>query len=304
MTATDYDAQKFHDGLVAHGLIVPVGVQGVFGRGHVFEDVLERFNALVSEIARDDGAEYFVFPPVIDRKVLESSDYMDSFPHLAGTVFSFFGKELDARKLSERIHACEPWGDTQGMTDVVLNPAACYPVYPSFSGTVPAEGRLVTMLNWVYRHEPSPEPTRMQSFRVREFVRCGTPAQVVEWRNMWLERGVTLLKSLGLDAVSDVASDPFFGKGGKMLAVSQKEQQLKFEVLVPVISTEKPTAVCSFNFHQEHFGEAFHIKTADGAVANTACLGFGLERIVMALFQAHGFDPKAWPAEVRARLWP
>ena len=169
---------------------------------------------------------------------------------------------------------------------------------------MPAEGRLVTMLNWVYRHEPSPEPTRMQSFRVREFVRCGTPAQVVEWRNMWLERGVTLLKSLGLDAVSDVASDPFFGKGGKMLAVSQKEQQLKFEVLVPVISTEKPTAVCSFNFHQEHFGEAFHIKTADGAVANTACLGFGLERIVMALFQAHGFDPKAWPAEVRARLWP
>ncbi len=303
MSATDYDAQKFHDGLVANGLIVPVGVQGVFGRGQVFEDVLEHFNALVSEIAKDDGAEYFVFPPVIDRKVLECSDYMDSFPHLAGTVFSFFGKELDARKLSERIHACEPWGDTQGMTDVVLNPAACYPVYPSFTGTVPPEGRLVSMMNWVYRHEPSPEPTRMQSFRVREFVRCGTPEQVIEWRNMWLDRGVALLKSLGLDAVSDVASDPFFGKGGRMLAVSQKEQRLKFEVLVPVISIENPTAVCSFNFHQDHFGEAFNIKTADGAVANTACLGFGLERIVMALFQAHGFDPKAWPGEVRARLW-
>jgi hypothetical protein len=25
---------------------------------------------------------------------------------------------------------------------------------------------------------------------------------------------------------------------------------------------------------------------------------------VMSLFQAHGFDPRAWPAGVRAKLWP
>ncbi|MEO7065022.1 MAG: amino acid--[acyl-carrier-protein] ligase [Dokdonella sp.] len=304
MSAADYDAAKFHEGLVKHGLIIPVGVQGIFGRNHVFEDVLERFNALVTDLAKDDGAEYFVFPPVIDRKVLEKVDYMDNFPNLAGVVFSFHGKELNARQLSEAIHAGEDWSSYESMTDVVLNPAACYPVYPSFSGVVPAEGRLVTMFNWVFRNEPSPEPTRMQSFRVREFVRCGTPDQVVEWRDMWLKRGVTLLESLGLPVQAEVASDPFFGKGGKMLATSQKEQQLKFEVLVPVISKEKPTAVCSFNFHQEHFGDAFAIRTQDGKVANTACLGFGLERLVMALFQTHGFDPGAWPATVRARLWP
>lgn len=303
MTATAYDAREFHDGLVRHGLIVPVGVPGIFGRGRVFEDVLERFNILVNRLSESDGAEYYVFPPVIDRKVLEKSDYLDSFPNLAGTVFSFFGKEVDARELSELVHRGEPWGATQGITDCTLNPAACYPVYPSFTGTVPPEGRLVTMLNWVFRHEPSPEPTRMQSFRVREFVRCGTPEQVVEWRDTWLQRGLDLLRSLGLAAESEVASDPFFGRGGRMLAANQKQQQLKFEVLVPVISQAKPTAVCSFNYHQQHFGEAFGIRTADGATASTACLGFGMERIVMALFQAHGFDVAAWPAEVRARLW-
>lgn len=304
MSATDYDTGKFYQGLVDHGLIVPVGVEGIFGRAAVFEDVLEHFNILVNKLSAADGAEYYVFPPVIDRKVLEKSDYMDSFPNLAGTVFSFFGKEVDARELSQLIHGGLPWGETQGMTDVTLNPAACYPVYPSFTGTVLEEGRLVTMLNWVFRHEPSPEPTRMQSFRVREFVRCGTPQQVVEWRDMWLERGLELLRSLGLPAQSEVASDPFFGKGGRMLAASQRQQELKFEVLVPVISSDKPTAVCSFNFHQEHFGEAFDIRTGDGAVANTACLGFGMERVVMALFQAHGFDPQQWSAEVRDRLWP
>ncbi len=300
----EYDIQGFHDGLVAHGLIVPVGVPGVFGRSAVFEDVLERFNGLVSQLSKDDGAAFYTYPPVIDRKVLEKVHYLDSFPHLCGAVHSFFGNAMQALAVAERANQGGDWGELLGQTGVVLNPAACYPVYPSFAGTVPEQGRLVTMLNWVFRHEPSPEPTRMQSFRVREFVRVGTPEQVVQWRDMWLQRGLTLLQGLKLPAEADVASDPFFGRGGKMLATAQKEQKLKFEVLVPVISLTNPTAVCSFNYHQDHFGSTFGIHTPDGATAHTACLGFGLERVTMALFRTHGFDPATWPAEVRAQLWP
>jgi seryl-tRNA synthetase len=159
------------------------------------------------------------------------------------------------------------------------------------------------MWAWVYRHEPSLEPTRMRSFRVREFVRIGTPEEAVTWRDLWLARGVALLTSLGLPARADVAADPFFGRGGKMLAAGQIDQRLKFEVLVPVISEDQPTAVCSFNYHQDKFGLAFDIRSADGAVAHSACLGFGMERVTMALFKTHGFDPRAWPSDVRARLW-
>lgn len=298
---SEYDAQTFYDGLVAHKLIVPVRVLGAFGRGAVFEDVLERLNAAITSVAGD--AEVYTFPPVIDRQIIEKTDYLDSFPHLAGTVFSFFGKERQALELSKKVHAGDPWGETQGMTDVCLNPAACYPIYPTMSGALPAGGRTITMTNWVYRHEPSAEPTRMQSFRVREFVRAGKPDDVVEWRDTWNQRGLTLLRELGLPAETDVAADPFFGRAGKMLADGQKAQKLKFEVLVPVISAEKPTAVSSFNYHQDHFGSVFDIKTADGEVAHTACLGFGLERCVMALFRHHGFVPSEWPADVRARLW-
>jgi len=39
-------------------------------------------------------------------------------------------------------------------------------------------------------------------------------------------------------------------------------------------------------------------------VASTACLGFGLERVTLALIKTHGFDPLGWPADVRALLWP
>ena len=304
MPAKNYDPGEFYEELVKHRLIIPVGVPGAFGRGPVFEDVLARFNDAVSRVAREDSAEVMLFPPVIDRKVLERSDFLDSFPQLAGTVFSFFGGERDHKRLSQKLHARESWADLQGMTSVVLNPAACYPVYPSFTGVIPQNGRLVDMQNWVYRHEPSPEPTRMQAFRVREFVRVGTPEMVVAWRDQWVNRGVTLLTSLGLPARAEVASDPFFGRGGRMLAVSQKDQKLKFEVVVPVISDEHPTAVCSFNYHQDHFGHTFGIKTAAGETAHTACLGFGLERCVMALFRHHGCDVAAWPKPIRDRLWP
>ncbi|MES2883723.1 MAG: amino acid--[acyl-carrier-protein] ligase [Pseudomonadota bacterium] len=302
-TEITYDSTSLYDALVAAKLIIPTSVKGVFGRGAVFEDVLFHLNAAVSKLAKDDGAEVMLFPPTLDRKVFEKSGYLKSFPHLAGVVFSFCGNEAQHQDLTCCLAEGKPWGHTQTMTDVVLTPAACYPVYPSFTGTVPAEGRLVDMQNWVFRHEPSPEPTRMQAFRIREFVRVGTPQMVIEWRDMWLKRGIGLLRDLGLPAESDVASDPFFGRGGRMLAANQKAASLKFEVLVPVISKENPTACCSFNYHEDHFGHSFEIKTQDGNTAHTACLGFGLERICMGLFKHHGCDPKTWPVDVRHLLW-
>lgn len=299
-----YDIDGFYAGLVEHGLIIPAGVPGAFGRGAVFEDVLERFDVLVRRVGAVDRAESVMFPPVIDRRIIEKVHYLDSFPQLCGSVHSFFGNGLQALALAERANNGQPWDDLLGQTGVVLAPACCYPLYPTLAGTLPPEGRTVTLIGWAYRHEPSPEPTRMQSFRVREVIRAGSAEQVLAWRDAWLARGIELLASLGLPVQSDVAADPFFGRRGKLLAENQKDQKLKFELLVPVISREEPTAVCSFNFHQEHFGSTFGIRTADGAVASTACLGFGMERVTMALFKTHGFDPQAWPGSVRAQLWP
>ena len=65
---------------------------------------------------------------------------------------------------------------------------------------------------------------------------------------------------------------------------------------------DKPTACLSFNYHQDHFGSIWGLKTADGETAYSACVGFGLERITLALFKHHGLDPGAWPESVRAAL--
>jgi seryl-tRNA synthetase len=302
--SAEYDIDNFHQALVEHGLIIPSPVKGAYGRGAAFEDILRRFDQLVGRLTEPDGAQEMMFPPILPRALIEKLGYLDNFPQLAGSIHSFRGSDAQARELSARAQAGERWEGLLDPTDVMLAPAACYPVYPNFSGLLPEGGRLVTVLGWVFRHEPSDEPTRLQSFRMREFIRVGRQADVVAWRDAWLERGLALLRGLGLPAESDVASDPFFGRTGKMMAAQQVDQRLKFEILVPVISREKPTAVCSFNWHQDHFSSKFGIRNADDSLAQTACMGFGLERVTLALLKAHGFDPQTWPEPVRAQLWP
>ena len=39
-------------------------------------------------------------------------------------------------------------------------------------------------------------------------------------------------------------------------------------------------------------------------MAHTACVGFGLERIALALYRQHGFDRDTWPSSVREALGP
>ena len=47
-----------------------------------------------------------------------------------------------------------------------------------------------------------------------------------------------------------------------MLANSQRDQGLKFELLVPVNSADKPDRLPSFNYHQDHFGTVWGIEDA------------------------------------------
>ena len=84
----------------------------------------------------------------------------------------------------------------------MLTPAACYPLYPTATGTLPDGGRTVDLRSFVFRHEPSADPARMQIFRQREYVRLGTPEQALAHRDYWLERGEEMLLAVGLDVTA------------------------------------------------------------------------------------------------------
>lgn len=300
------DQAAFLADLIEHQLIIESGVPGIYGHNDVFEDVRFSLEQLLTREAISRGAIRLRFPPLLPRRQLEKSGYLGSFPHLAGTVYAFEGSEAQAALQYERAIRHEDWSEFQHMTELTLMPAACYPVYPGIAARGPlAPGGLFVEAGgcWVFRHEPSHDPARRQMFHQHELVRIGEPDVVLEWRDEWAHRGLDLLHELGLAAELDEANDPFFGRRGRMLATIQREQAQKLELLVQIAGPE-PTALASFNHHRDHFGSAYGIDLSDGSTAHSACLGFGHERIVLALLRTHGLDAARWPIEVREKLGP
>jgi seryl-tRNA synthetase len=286
---------------ISHALFQPMGADGVYARTAVYEQVIEALASLVSR-HREPNTEILRFPPVMSRRLLEKSGYLKSFPHLLGCVSCLHGNEIEIGAAVEKFDAGADWSTALAPADLVLSPAACYPVYPlaASRGPVPASGLIFDVACDCFRREPSRHLDRLQSFRMREYVRIGTPEEINDFRARWMTLASRIADGLGLPHRIEQASDPFFGRGGKMMAVSQVEQSLKFELLIPVRSAEQPTACMSFNYHRDHFGTT--LRTAAGEVAHTGCVAFGMDRLAVALFAAHGVELAKWPASVRETL--
>ena len=284
---------------IMHALLRPSGSAGVYARTALFEQVIEGLSVLIGRY-RDPDTEVLRFPPVMSRQMLESSGYLHSFPHLLGCVSCLHGTEPEIRKLVDK----SDWVTGLRATDLVLSPAACYPVYPlqAAQGPLPVKGKQFDVAADCFRHEATSEPGRLQSFRMREYVFLGTPEQAINFRSQWLPRAERLAKQLSLPYTIAPASDPFFGRAGQLAALSQLEQSLKFELLIPVNSEEQPTACMSFNYHLDHFSTAWKLSSESGEIVHTSCVAFGLDRLALALFTIHGLDAQGWPETVREHL--
>lgn len=295
---------ELRDRLLSAGLLVDGGADGLYLRSEAFEAIVRGVDRVVSDICREEVTATYHFPLVVDRKLLEATDYLRSFPQLAGAVVSFDGSDDDHRELLRTLDRGEEWGDRLGATGLALCSAACHPLYPSQRGRLPEGGRTIEVFGQCFRHEPSVDPARMQVFRQHEVVHLGDAASAREHRDRWVERGLSIHRRFGLDVEAVEANDPFFGRAGGMLAIGQRSENLKIELVAPVSSPGQPTAITSANCHLDHFGEAFGITTRDGETAHSACVGFGVERVALALLAEHGLDPGGWPEHViRALGW-
>ena len=288
---------------LAGALFRDMGVDGVYARSALYEGVIEKLTAFITA-QRDPRAEVLRFPPVMSRKQLEKSGYLDSFPNLLGCVCALHGTEAQIRGAAERLKTGGDWTTSLAAADLVLSPAACYPVYPLVAsrGPVPPGGLVFDVAADYFRREPSKSLDRLQSFRMREYVRIGAPEDIRSFREGWMKRAQGLADQLGLPYALDVASDPFFGRVGQMMAVSQVQNSLKFELLIPYYEGARPTACMSFNYHQAHFGEVWGLHNERQEHSHTGCVAFGMDRLAVAMFAIHGVELPRWPASVRQAL--
>jgi seryl-tRNA synthetase len=289
---------KDHLESISPVLFAPGG-KGIYARTALFEQVVDGLTMFITR-HREPATEVLRFPPVMNRRELEISGYLCSFPHLLGVVSCLRGGESEIRSLVET----PEWSAGLSATEMVLTPAACYPVYPlaAARGTLPAEGLMFDAASYCFRRESTHELDRLLAFRMREYVCIGTADQVVDFRARWISRAERLAGLLRLPYQIIPASDPFFGRAGRIVAISQLEQCLKLELVIPVRSVEQPTACMSFNYHRDHFGAIWGLQTAAGDTAHTGCVAFGMERLALALFATHGIDLRGWPTAVRENL--
>ncbi|EME96675.1 hypothetical protein J7W19_14405 [Streptomyces mobaraensis NBRC 13819 = DSM 40847] len=278
MTSIDTPAARAADDLTAGGWALPAGAVGTHRFTPKFEAVIAGLQARLTALGGTEGPVWH--PPVLSRSLIDRAEYAESFPHLLGSV-----------------NAMAPQNATEGDADgVVLAPAACYPVYPGLAdGTVEGQAHF-DVAGYCYRHEATSELGRFRTFRMREFVTVGAEEPVTAWRNAWIERGEKLFAELGVAVEVKSATDPFFGPGGRLMRASQLEQDLKYEFVAKVSPEDPGTAIASANCHKDHLGARFAVRLPGGGTAHSACAAFGLERIALALINAHGDDLNDWPA--------
>ena len=294
--------EAFRQSLADAGLLVDGGLNGVYQRSFAYESIVRGIESYVSRAGQVPEDRRFFFAPIMPQSTLVTSGYVRSFPDLMGIVSSFAGTDRELPALLASLDAGEDWTTHTSVTDVALCSAACHNLYPNFAHqTIPATGLLYEVQGVCFRHEPSVDPARMQSFRMHEFVYMGTPSGALAHRESWIALATRLLSDLGLTLDSVVANDPFFGRVGNILANGQLEKELKFEVTAP-ISSPNPGAIASGNYHEDHLALDFDISVEGGGSMHSACFAFGMDRIALALINAHGTDLAVWPAPVRSLL--
>lgn len=261
--------------------------------------------------ARDFGTADRHYPSLIDADTLHKCGYFDSHPN----AVSFIGnvlEDIDALEEFRRANSCSqgsllPRQEHIHVDGMCLNPAACFPCYPTLTGRR-IEGEAYSWLGRVYRYESRNIRglERLYEFNVRELVFVGREDYVRASRATALENIAALASFFDLEVRVQTATDPFFATVSAAKKFWQASQEVKSEIMVPILDAggkRKSIACGSVNAHGNFFGSRFAITDGTGAPAQTGCVGLGIERLVLAAFTQHGFDERRWPQVVARRIF-
>ncbi|MBX2853856.1 MAG: hypothetical protein KTR21_02650 [Rhodobacteraceae bacterium] len=299
--------------LVSRGWVHDYGEGQVAYRGPVLK-LAQLVNAKAVELyARAFDLVDGHFPSFVSAETLHKCGYFDSHPNQASFVATVI-EDFDAIEEFRRANSCAegavlPPQEHMHHGGMCLNPAACFPAYPTFAGeTLPEEGHVVSWQGRVFRYE-SRNITgldRLYEFNVRELVFLGSEEFVANCRQRVIPVIGGLAAFFDLEMKLQTATDPFFATVSAAKKFFQASQEVKSEILIPVLKADgsvKEMACGSVNLHGAFFGERFDITAVDGAAAHTGCVGLGVERWVLAAFTQHGFDPARWPQPVREAIF-
>jgi seryl-tRNA synthetase len=301
-----------NDGLVERGWMYDYGKGQVAYSGPVLR-LAELINERSGQLYRSAfNAKDGHFPAMIDADTLHKCGYFDSHPNAVTFVGNVI-EDFDAIEEFRQANSCSegalmPKQEHVHHDGMCLNPAACFPCYPTLTGQNFVEGQCYTWMGRVFRYESRNINglDRLYEFNVRELVFVGDEDYVRGVRAKALPIVEELASFVDIDCQVQTATDPFFATVSAAKKFWQAAQEVKNEIKIPALGNDGSTkmlACGSINLHGNFFGKRFNFTTANGEPAQTGCVGLGIERWVLAAFTQHGFEPARWPEAVRARIF-
>jgi len=293
------------DDLISEGIIHETH-QGIF----LWREPLSLFflfldDALVRRFAMPFDASEEKFPNVISTKELIKTNHLSSFPEHLNFVNNIQPEldKLDTFGLNAKAGDCLDFINAQIMDtpQLIHNPSTCYHCYASRAGQKVYKNTVITALASCHRYEGANHKQlgRLMEFSLREVIFLGEPDFVRETRSKCLNLIQAFARDWEIGGVLQSENDPFFTSDFEIMAEHQRKMKMKYEYRAHISDDDDGLAVLSSNLHGLTFSKTFNISGDDWPV-HTGCLGFGLERLLIALVAQHGVNPISWPEKLKA----
>ena len=178
-----------NSGLVERGWLHDYGKGQVAYNGPVLK-LARLINEKAAELyKREYDATDGHFPALVDSETLHKCGYFDSHPNAVTFVGNMI-EDFDAIEEFRKANSCSegahmPPQDHVHMDGMCLNPAACFPAYPTLRGKRYQTGECFTWMGRVFRYESRNISglDRLFEFNVRELVFVGSDDYVKDVRN-------------------------------------------------------------------------------------------------------------------------
>ena len=173
-----------------------------------------------------------------------------------------------------------------------LTPSSCFHTYQEFKGQSINSNKSISFTQHVFREEGKfayNQPWRLKDFYVKECVFIGDSDFVESQLEKLFQQLVEYLEGNGIVFKVYYASDPFVDIKLQKLRAIQVKTKVKKEVRI--ICGDEEISIASFNLHGFYFSERFNINMLDGSRPQTACVGFGIDRILLGMgLQGVGYE--------------
>ena len=243
--------------------------------------------------------------PVQARATLERSGYLTLVPEPHRRGLELRGHRGRRPRVPRRpLEAGEDWTDQLSPTDLALCSAAATRLYPLVADeSLAAEGSRFEVQTWCFRHEPSPDPARMQSLpparvRLRRLGRRGGRAP----RRAGSTAGRRAARRLGLDGRRRRRERPVLRSRRTAARGEPADQGAQVRARRPDLVGRRPGAIALGQLPRGPLRRGVRPPPCPtGATPTPRASGSGSSASRSRCYLRHGLDSSSWP-DRRARL--